>query len=264
MRLLRGSFASLWRRVYSVLKWQVTSTIRQLILVLIGAIPRGRLLPHRTLVIVHVGKCGGRSLKKAIRRSVRMALRYSSIETWHTLSSVFPDGDEYVVVLRSPIRRALSAFDYRYKQVISKGTDPRIFPGEEAALSRWSDFNSLAEALYRDGKAVESAMHDFSAVHHLGDETLHQYLDNLDTAVEQQKPITCIVTENLSEESKKFLRLRVGKSHQGVSFAVAPPVLTETAKENLRRKFASDYRALERLHHAGVLSRAQWLMCNSD
>lgn len=50
----------------------------------------------------------------------------------------------YLVVVRNPISRTLSAFNWRYKLVVEQDAQRHRFPGEYEALSRHGSLNSLA------------------------------------------------------------------------------------------------------------------------
>lgn len=220
---------------------------------------------NKTLVLVHIGKCGGRSVKKALARSVLWHLRYRRVVVWHTLSEKRPiEGADYVIVVRNPIRRALSAFNYRYSQVVLEDSDPREFSGEREALLRYATLNTLAEALYANGQIQEEACSAYNAIHHLGDESITEYLRPIIEAELCGQVVAVLRTESLLQDALNKMGLRVGHKHDFGSKSVEERSrLSEKAIKNLRSFLAEDYATLKKffektrtpsLHSSAVLS----------
>ena len=94
--------------------------------------------------LIHIGKCGGTSLKKALK----VSRRFPGIETVHIQKPVFSSKTRYIIVARDPISRCVSAFNWRYQKVIIRKTELNRFPGEAQVLEKYSTLSNLAEKLY--------------------------------------------------------------------------------------------------------------------
>lgn len=82
------------------------------------------------LIYIHIGKCGGTSLFKTIQDSPVVARSFSRIDWVHIVTPAYRPEASYVVVLRNPVSRALSAFNWRYRLVVEEGGQKTRFAGE--------------------------------------------------------------------------------------------------------------------------------------
>ena len=55
---------------------------------------------------------------------------------------------KYIIIVRGPISRAISAFYWRYKLVVQTGEQRNRFPGEFEILQKYQTLNRIAENLY--------------------------------------------------------------------------------------------------------------------
>jgi hypothetical protein len=213
----------------------------------------------RHLIVVHVGKCGGKSVKRAIENSPRWLAKYRKISVWHTFTQKIPDiNADYILILRNPIHRALSAFNYRYFQVVETRSDPRVFEGELEALSRAKSMNNLAESLYQNGELVSSAKRLFDSIHHLGDETIASYLDPILSLNLDQRIIAVLTTHTLQSDCQRELSLRIGHKHNTSANIDQDQLnLSALAISNLRKLLLPDYLVLEELASKYRLSPEQ-------
>ena len=125
--------------------------------------------------LVHIGKCGGSSLRRALlAQDEKPDLRIIHIRK----PPIKPKGRYYIVV-RNPLSRALSAFNWRHKLVVETEEQKDRFEGEWQVLQKYGNLNALANALYtEDGADNKRAQADFRKVHHL-QEDIAFYLSEL-------------------------------------------------------------------------------------
>ena len=204
----------------------------------------------RHLVYVHVGKCGGRSLERAIKRSPTVRQQFRLVSRVHGPQPPIHARSRYLIVLRNPVARTLSAFNWRYKLVVVDGKRPG-WPGEREALAKYETLNALAEALYRDGELVAEVAADFATIGHFG-KNITYYLSDLTAGIRPDQVYGVVVTERMEADAQRLLGVdsleRVHENSTTVSEAQRH--LSETARENLRRILAPDYdtiRAVDRL-----------------
>ena len=100
------------------------------------------------LNVVHIGKCGGGSVTLAIRQSTLLSERFDSIEITHINKVKYSDKDSYLIIIRNPIDRAMSAFNWRYHLVVETEAQRKRFKGEWEILKKYSTLNSISEKLY--------------------------------------------------------------------------------------------------------------------
>jgi hypothetical protein len=102
-----------------------------------------------SLQYIHVGKCGGRSLWEAIKVSPVISARFSVVHKVHVRRPTRRRGDRYLITVRNPISRALSAFNWRSWLVVETENQASRFPDERRILKHYGNLNNLAAGLYR-------------------------------------------------------------------------------------------------------------------
>lgn len=202
-----------------------------------------------TLIYVHIGKCGGASLFDAIRRSSIIQSKFKSVHKVHIKKPPVFKQAKYLIIVRNPISRTLSAFNWRYKLVVEDGVQEFRFQGEIGVLKKYRTLNALAEALYTlDGKVNTVAAKDFRRIHHLK-EDISFYLSDVLRDVSEDQIFAVLVTEFLNEDILDTLEVgRVERIHDNKSGNSRDrSVLSALATRNLRRFLEDDYAAVEHL-----------------
>ena len=72
------------------------------------------------LKVVHIGKCGGSTVCDAIKKSRLIKEKYKSIEIFHMRKPIYDENSDYLIIIRHPIERVISAFNWRYKLIIEE------------------------------------------------------------------------------------------------------------------------------------------------
>ena len=202
-----------------------------------------------TLVFVHAGKCGGSSLWDAIRQSPAVAARFDQITKIHIRKPPILKRARYMVVVRNPVARAISAFNWRYKLVVEDALQKDRFPGEHGVLVRHGTLNALAEALYgADGAPNAAAAQDFRKIHHLR-EDIAFYLKALLAGISPGQIFAVLTTERLDEDIERVLDVKtVPRNHAHRDKTPRERLeLSDRARANLTRFLAEDYACLAKL-----------------
>ena len=202
-----------------------------------------------SLIFVHIGKCGGKSLHDAIERSPVIRDRFLRVERIHIAKPPAFQKARYLFVVRNPISRAISAFNWRYKLVVETGAQKDRFEGEYETLETYGTLNALGEALYqRDGAASSRAARDFRRIHHLK-EDIAFYLSDLLPTLSAGQVFATMTTEMLDDDIARVLKIGDTKRIHANNHATpgARTLLSPVAAQNLRRFLADDYRCLEEL-----------------
>lgn len=200
---------------------------------------------------VHIGKCGGRSLRRALAH--QSAVR--NIKVVHLHPTPIRLDANYYIVARNPVRRALSAFNWRYKLVITDAAQPDRFPGERAILEEFGTLDTLACALYDDsGETNPQAQHDFRKIHHLK-EDISFYLSDLLARISPHQVRGVLLQESLDDDIERVFGVRAAFSeHRNADKTPDHQMhLGPRARANLKRFLVRDYEALMRLHCWGLI-----------
>lgn len=205
-------------------------------------------LPDRSdrLIYVHIGKCGGSSLGRAISRSQVLKREFSAVAKFHVKKPPIMKNAKYLIVVRNPIDRAVSAFNWRYRLVVDEEKQKSRFDNEWNILTKYGSLNSLSQALYVGGHLDPEVARDFNSIHHLR-ENITFYLDDLLRSIGPDQVYGVLATETLNQDIVKILGVNsVARVHDN-SRSVDPrrQILTDSAIENLRRFLQSDYDNLQ-------------------
>ncbi len=204
-------------------------------------------------VLVHIGKCGGSTLSTNIATN---NIVFDKVV--HIFQPTIDLNARYLIVTRSPIARALSAFNWRYHLVVTTNKQPRRFPGEKQILKRYGTLNALAEALYvPHGEHNAMAQGHFHAIHHLA-ENISFYLTDLLAAVSQDQIEGVISQESLADDANALLGLTIEAQTKEHKTRTPPEMLhlSNRAKRNLVRILQDDFDAMKALESWGKLSAA--------
>ena len=201
-----------------------------------------------TLVYVHIGKCGGESVWNAIQSSTLLKEKFNRVKRVHVERPPVLRSAKYLIVVRNPISRAISAFNWRYKLVVVDEAQRNRFAGEYDILAKYRTLNALAETLYKDGVLDTSAAEEFRSIHHLR-ESISFYLTHLLNAIQPSQIYAVMATESLSKDVQVALGVaELEKVHENAtSTDKSAKFLSAQGRANLRRFLSEDYLALEKL-----------------
>lgn len=203
---------------------------------------------RRDLLFVHVGKCGGSTVRQALRESPILERDFRRLRRYHFEAPPLERTAKYLFVTRDPIERAISAFNYRYYHVVMNGREVGRFAGEHEVLLKYGNLNSLAENLFVSGSISAEVVDDFNHIHHLGDESLSFYLKSLLPGIKESQVVGVLRTEKLDLDIMETLGVAVERKRV-TSNKVAPEMkyLSPLALSNLRQLLVDDYYYFEKL-----------------
>ena len=218
--------------------------------------PRGDRNPReRQTVLIHIGKCGGESLKAALRDS-GLAERMLMV---HIEQPAYRGDHEYIIVARNPLRRMISAFNWRYKLVVLDGTQMDRFPGELDVLRRYGSIDALGEALYDDdGRPEIPALADARRIHHIR-EDIGFYLTHLLDRCDPGQIRAVLLQERLDADIERVFGIRNAHRINENHATRDDGRLSPRARRNLMRFLHRDYEALARLYAWGKIERKAYL-----
>jgi hypothetical protein len=201
------------------------------------------------LVYIHVGKCGGASLWKSIKCSPVIKKHYQSVKKIHIRKPYYQKNSKYLIVIRNPIARAISAFNWRYKLVVDTKKQEFRFTGEYEILKKYRHLSNLAENLYTDNRLNLPTVKEWLAIHHLK-EDIDFYVSNLLDNIEPNQIFAVLAQENLNEDILNLLGvdqtplIHENKINEGVESLTLSPL----AEKNLKVFLKADYEAIQKLN----------------
>ena len=223
----------------------------------------------RQLQFVHIGKCGGSTVKKLLPLSPVVGEQYSSFFESHINGVVADSGCDYLFCLRNPIDRAFSAFEWRKKLVLEDALPDQVrrFPGERRILRQYKSLGSMARLLYRpDGQLNQAVARDFRSVHHLR-ESISFYCSPLLSMLNPSNILGVVCQETLADDCSRILAVDAAgvQERSNTSKQQADQDLDFEAVNNLKRFLVEDYQSITALWGLGVLSDQQfWRVMRSS
>lgn len=200
------------------------------------------------LVYIHIGKCGGASLWRAITDSPVVKERFNRVQKVHIRKPPVLKNARYLIVIRNPVKRAISAFNWRHKLVVEDEVQRNRFEGEWEVLKKYGTLNNLAEALYVDQVLDLDVSNEFQIIHHLK-ENIAFYLNDILEYIKAEQVFCILSTETLNDDIYNNLAVtEVARVHENAKNTdESKKILSDKACENLRRYLYEDYQCIEKL-----------------
>ncbi len=213
---------------------------------------------ERRLCYIHIGKCGGATVNRAIDTSPLIAETFDHVTVSHVARPVYKARNRYLFVVRNPIDRAISAFNWRLRLVHEEARPDHRFPGEARVLAKYGSLETIALALYDNGVLVPDVAQDFRRIHHLR-EDMAFYLEPAMDVINADQVFAVLCQETLDADIEALLGVPTpGRVHDNRSKTVKEKtVLSSAARSNLAHFLARDFAALDWLFTLYPLSDAQ-------
>ncbi len=204
-------------------------------------------------VLIHIGKCGGSTIREEFKiHGIKFIEK-------HLTPVKFNPSFEYIIVIRNPIARFISAFNWRYKLVVEDQTQKNRFKGEKQLLEQFKNANDLAEALYNDQgiPAIDFQQKEFY-IHHLK-EDIYYYLGQFLSVCNPDQIKAVIATETLKEDLNDYFNINA-TIHEKDNGRSDDEYLSERAYQNLRKYFVKDYNTINQLYKMGLISENKYAL----
>ncbi len=200
-------------------------------------------------VFVHIGKCGGSSVIEEFKKH---GLKF---QEKHVGGLKFRRQKQYGIIIRNPISRFVSAFNWRYLLVVEKQEQKDLFKGEYELLKKYKDVNNLAEHIYdENGNLVLDFKHEDYYIHHIT-EDIHFYLEELLKKGSKKHISYVLATETLSEDLKAQFNINLTSHLKKNKKQIK---LSELALNNLVKYLEKDFECIETLNAMGLLTDKQY------
>lgn len=206
------------------------------------------------LVVIHIGKCGGSTVKKELQN------RKIIFEAEHFTPVEFQEDKRYVIVIRNPISRFVSAFNWRTHILRTRGRTLKKYKDEFKQIKRYGTANRLAESLYdkHGNQLIDFSKPEHYISHlkedinfHIGDFLKHCNRENI---------VSVITTEMMRTDIKNAFGINL-KLH--LKKNTRTNYLSKTAVKHIVRYSEKDFECIEKMNDLNLLSEIQYKILSS-
>ncbi len=195
---------------------------------------------NKNFTFIHIGKCGGSSISYLLKKN---NFNFNAI---HIRREKYKSCKKYLIALRNPVERFVSAFYWR-KHLVSTSQKNR-FHGEYEFFQKYSTIESLIQ----DDITILKKQY----VHHLK-EDIHYYLGDFFNQCDPSNIIGIVCTENLNKDIENIFDIKVGGVHKNNN-SKRKKEFKEEYREFLKKYLQKDYLIIEKLNNLKLLSMEQY------
>jgi hypothetical protein len=196
------------------------------------------------IMLLHIGKCGGCTVQRLLKN------KHVNHITIHLNKCTFDNTKQYIILLRNPIKRFISAFNWRYKLVIDDKIQENRFKGEKEVLEKYKTVNSLAEQI-----------HTFDInktyIHHIK-EDIHYYLEDLVNKCKKKNILAVMTMETLNKDLADIFNIENTEVKINENKGTYDTTLSQVGYDNLKKYLSKDYECITKLYELGVLSEEKY------
>lgn len=152
------------------------------------------------LVIIHIGKCGGSTLLK------ELDLNKIKYELVHVTKVKYDPSKKYLIIIRNPIQRFISAFNWRYYLVCDSKVQENKYINEKNILNKYNNIDKLCHELRVNKNIFNGNRNSYNYIHHLK-EDINFYLEYFIDICPKDNLLGVICTETLKVDLKNIFNI---------------------------------------------------------
>ena len=203
---------------------------------------------NNNLVIIHIGKCSG--------STVISELKYNNIKhkELHISQVKYDPNCKYVIVIRNPITRFISAFNWRKYLVCDSKIKENQFKNEKNILTKYKNVDNLCKDLKFNNKIFNGSPETCNYIHHLK-EDIYYYLKNFINECPKNKIVGVICKETIKKNMKDIFNIDVIKHEKKND---SNTTITNESYKILKEYLKNDYIIIDQMYEYGWISDEQY------
>ena len=206
------------------------------------------------LGIIHIGKCGGSTVSSELRSK---NVKFSQI---HIIEAIYEPNKNYVIVIRNPIKRFISAFNWRYYLVCDSKIQENRFKNEKNILNQYKNVDNLCNDLEINPDIFNGSPSSGNYIHHLR-EDIYFYLKSFIKKCPKKQILGVICTETLKDDMKNIFDIDIIKHENNNS--KYNKIITDKSYEILKTYLKNDYIIIDQMYKCGWISDKQYKILKS-
>ncbi len=214
-------------------------------------------MPHKfekEFILIHIGKCGGSTVVEELDI---YGIKYINK---HVCKIEYEPEKRYIIIIRNPIQRFISAFNWRYHLLKNKIQDN---PDELDGLEKYKSVNFLAEQLYDENDNLNNEINIFiNKIYSYGHPShvgmgIYFYIGSFLKLCKKEDVIGVILTETLKEDMKIIFNIDVS-IHEKKNKNCYDRTLSDLGYRNLKKYLKNDYECIEKLFSLDYILKKQY------
>jgi hypothetical protein len=209
----------------------------------------------KNFTFIHIGKCGGSTIRSLLRENnLNFKCVHTTPKTVRSpshpsplLKTEYNSDTKYLIVLRNPVERFVSAFYWRKFRVSTIPRQRHRYAGEYDFFQKYT----TVEDLIQDGITALQRQY----VHHIKQD-IHYFLGDFVDQCNPSNVIGVICTENLNKDIKNIFHIKVQSRKNDNS--KRKTTLREGDRKFLKKYLYKDYLVIEKLNNLSLLSKKQY------
>jgi len=201
------------------------------------------------LTLIHIGKCGGSSLRTELYK------KNIKFNCFHTQKVAYDKNANYVIIIRNPIQRFISAFNWRHKLVCKDKSNQNRFMNEYNLLNKYNNVDNLCNELKTNKNIFNQHTLSGNYIHHLR-EDIYYYLDDIiDKCLPSQ--IKCVILiETMNEDLKEYfdIDLSIHEKNNSQYSKIISDENYKILKDYLKR----DYEIIDKMYQKGWIDEFKY------
>ena len=229
-------------------------------------LPNTKFIKHFTFI--HIGKCGGMTVRKEFDK------KGFNFDVLHTCKVKYNKNKNYVIVVRNPIKRFISAFNWRYSLLKNK---IQVNDEELCGYEQYGSVNNLCESLCDDQKLDKPYKPELNKdadnfinriygsqdrPNHIGTNInfyIGNFLDSYQKSLidnDSKNIIAVIVMETMEDDMKHYFDIDV--SYHENRNSDSDNYLSELGYKNLRRYLEKDYECIKKMFELNLITKIKF------
>tara|TARA_Y100000591_G_scaffold211252_1_gene183165 strand:+ start:1312 stop:1980 length:669 start_codon:yes stop_codon:yes gene_type:complete len=216
---------------------------------------------NNEMIFVHVGKCGGSTVGKTLKEN------NINFKKYHLRKPYYKTSHKYLILVRNPIQRLISVFNWRYFLVFDAKNHEvpkdsiRGIHGEKTLFKKYKTLDELCDAMRNDkifipqniikGKKEKKYIHHFN-------QNLHFYLENIIDNCPKEQILGVICQETLKDDLKNILNIEVDRRAKHNNKRNYKKDISEENYKFLKEYLKKDYIIIDKMYKKGWISTEQY------
>jgi len=192
---------------------------------------------------IHIGKCGGGTVKQSLTDSENFKFNHI-----HMVKPYYNNRKKYLIVLRNPVQRFISAFYWKYMKT-KKGL--RSTAKEELF---YNDYDNI-DGFCNDLKKNPNILQDYNIENHMY-KGVHYYLENFIDNCRKHQIIGVVCQETLQDDVKNILDIDISERvHDNSTYSKN---ITDKNYKILKDYLKNEYLIVDKMYRYGWITDKQY------